>query len=220
MIGAKSLIPREPKQESDRDGIERRYGAGRICKQPRHHLDTIPLTKRSMKNIRGIVWVFLTSMLAANTVTAGNFDLEIHCVPKRVDQNVKKASDGDANTTKEHWVYDVTIENRTFKDLTNLEVKYIIFFKQEQLGVKADATPRRQNGNFSIPALKPHEKKSFSTDAVELNKSNLVGNWIYSSGAKPNAQDTLVGLALRVYQNGAQFAEFANPSTLTRERWE
>jgi len=159
-------------------------------------------------------------MIAAQSSVAGNFDVEIHCTPKRVDQTMKKASDGGANETKEHWVYDVTIENRTFKDLTNLDLKYVIFFKQEQLGVKAAATPRQQSGSFSIDGLKPHEKKSFSTNPVELNKSNLVGEWIYRSGAKPNAQDTLVGLAVRVYQGGQQFAEFANPSTLLREKVE
>ena len=163
---------------------------------------------------------FWTAVWSTNVAIAGNFDVEIHCVPKRIDQTVKKASDGGANETKEHWVYDVTIENKTFKELTNIKLKYVIFFKQEQLGVKAAATPRQQSSSFSIDSLKPHEKKSFTTNPVELSKANLVGNWIYSSGAKPNAQDTLVGLALRVYQGEQQFAEFANPSTLLREKWE
>jgi hypothetical protein len=88
------------------------------------------------------------------------------------------------------------------------------------LGLKADPTKRQRNGSFSIDLLKPHEKKSFSTDPVELSKSNLVGHWHYESGAKPNAQGTLVGLAMRVYQGGQQFAEFANPSTLPREKVE
>ena len=86
------------------------------------------------------------------------------------------------------------------------------------MGVKAAATPRQQSGSFSIDDLKPHEKKSFSTNPVELNRSNLVGHWHYESAAKPNAQGTLVGLAVRVYQGGQQFAEFANPSTLLREK--
>ena len=86
--------------------------------------------------------------------------------------------------------------------------------------MKADPTKRQQNGSFSIDFLKPREKKSFSTNPIELNKSDLVGHWHYESGAKPNAQDTLVGLAVRVYQGGQQFAEFANPSTLLRERVE
>jgi hypothetical protein len=45
-------------------------------------------------------------------------------------------------------------------------------------------------------------------------------HWISSSGAKPNAQDTLLGPAVRVYQGRQQFAEFANPSTLLREKLE
>src|SRR5438874_11251190 len=159
-------------------------------------------------------------LLIANAVVAGNFDVEIHCIPKKVNEQVRKASDGGANVTKEHWTYEVTVENKTFKDLANLDVKYAVFFKQEQLGTKTAATPRHQNGTFTIPALKPHEKKSFTTDPVELSKSNLVGNWIYTSGAKPNAQDTLVGLAVRVHQNGQQFADYANPSTLSKEKWE
>lgn len=152
---------------------------------------------------------------------AGNFDVEIRCVAKPVSQTVNKGSgDGGTHETKEHWVYDVTVENKTFKDLANLDVNYVIFFTQEQLGVKAAPTKRQQKGSFSIDLLKAHQKTSFSTKPVELNKSNLVGEWIYRSGAKPNAQDKLVGLGVQVYQGGQLFAEFANPSTLLREKWE
>jgi hypothetical protein len=173
-----------------------------------------------MKQIGRIISGFIALLLAAPALIAGNSDVEIHCTPKKLNENVKKASDGGANTIKEHWTYEVTVENRTFKELGDLDVKYAIFFKQEQLGVKAPPTPRHQNGSFTISSLKPHEKKSFTTDAVELSKSNLVGNWIYSSGAKPNAQDTLAGLAIRIYQKGQQFAEYGNPSTILKEKWE
>lgn len=190
-----------------------------------------------MKNFRGIVSGLVVSFVAAHLSMAGNFDVEIHCVAKKVSEETKKPSGeakmgtdvygqpqlnvgGGINRTKENWVYDVTVENKTFKELAGLEVKYTIFFKQEKLGVKADPTPQHRNGNFTIASLKSHEKTSFTTDPVELKKSNLAGNYIYASGAKPNAQDTLVGLAVRVYQNGQQFAEYANPSTLTKEKWE
>jgi hypothetical protein len=162
----------------------------------------------------------LTAAWSANVAIGVNLDVEIHCLARRVDQTVKKASDGGANETKEHWIYDVTIENKTFKELTNLDLRYVIFFTQERLGVKADPTKRQQSGSFSIDSLKSREKKLFSTNQVELNKSNLVGHWHYESGAKPNAQDTLVGLGVRVYQGGQQCAEFANPSTLLREKVE
>ena len=57
----------------------------------------------------------VATAVAMNTAVAGNFDLDIHCVPRPANQTVEKASDGGANETKEHWVYDVTIENKTFK---------------------------------------------------------------------------------------------------------
>ena len=173
-----------------------------------------------MKFISGVLSFVVVLMITARSSVAGNFDVDIHCTPKRIDQTVKRASDGGANETKEHWVYDVTIENKTFKELANLDLTYVIFFKQEPLGVKAAPRPRQQSGSFSIDSLKSHEKKLLTTNPVELNKSNLVGHWHYESGAKPNAQDTLVGLAVRVYQGGQQFAEFANPSALLREKVE
>jgi hypothetical protein len=71
---------------------------------------------------------------STNVAIAGNFDVEIHCFPKRVDQTVKKASDGGANETKERRIYDVTIENKTFKELSNLDLKYVVFFTQERFG--------------------------------------------------------------------------------------
>jgi hypothetical protein len=147
-------------------------------------------------------------------------DVEIHCVPKRVDQDVKQAGDGGAAVTKEHWIYEVTIENKTFKPLSDLELKYVIFFTKEHLGTKANAASSRQNGSWSIGSLQSHEKRTVTTEPVELAKAHLVGNWRYSSGAKPNANDALVGLRVRLMQNGQQFAEYANPSTLLKESWE
>ncbi len=160
-------------------------------------------------------------LAVAPASVASNFDVEIRCVAKPIDQTVNKGpGDGGVNETKEHWIYDVTAENKTFKDLANLDVKYVIFFTQEQLGVKAVPTKRQQRGSFAIDLLRGHQKKVFSTNPVELKKSNIVGAWIYTDGAKPNAQDKLAGLAVRVYQGGQLFAEFANPSTLLREEWE
>jgi hypothetical protein len=169
-------------------------------------------------------------------IEAANSDVEIHCVAKKVNEQTRKAAQGSkvvvqegsvnivagggTNRTKENWVYDLTIENKTFKELDGVEVKYAIFFNKEKLGVKAAPTAEHQNGTITIPVLKPHEKQSFSTDSIELDKANLVGEWHYVNGAKPGAHDTLVGLVVRIFQNGQPFAEYANPTTLLREKWE
>ena len=84
----------------------------------------------------------------AGEMRGADSDVEIHCVPKRVDQDVKQAGDGGAAVTKEHWIYEVTIENKTFKPLSDLELKYVIFSTKEHLGTKTNAASSRQNGIF------------------------------------------------------------------------
>lgn len=94
----------------------------------------------------------------------------------------------------------------------------MIFYKTEQLGSKAPAQQRHQSGTFSIDALTPHQKKSFITNSVELNKSHLTGHWYFSGGERIKAEDTLAGVW--VYQGGQIIGEYANPSLLMKEQWQ
>ena len=170
-----------------------------------------------MKTSLRLFLSLLFSAACASSLRAADSDLEIHSVPLKIDATATKSSEGEANHTKEHWVYQITIENKDFHDLTGLQVEYVILYTREKLGEKASAKPERKTGTFSIPTLKSRDKLTLKTEAVELNKANLVGNYIYSSGAKPNAQDALVGVVLHVKQNGQIFAQFANPSSLSKE---
>jgi hypothetical protein len=177
--------------------------------------------------------IFLTVLvvLIAPALYGLSSDFDFRISAKMVDSATKKASGeakmgtdmygqphlnvgGGTNRTKEDWVYDVTIENKTFHDLAGLEVKYTIFFKQEKQGSKAEPIQQHQNGTFQIPAIRAHDKQAFTTDSVELKKSNLVGAYHYTNGGRIKAEDMLVGMAIRIYQNGQQLAEWANPSGL------
>jgi hypothetical protein len=165
----------------------------------------------------GIVWAVL--ILTVRTIFGALSDLEIHCAAKKIDEAVKGSSQSMAQS-KEHWRYDVTVENKTFKDMSGLEVKYITFYKPEELGTREEKKLQRQNGSFSIPVLKPHEKKSFSTNPVELKNAQLTNDYYYADGGRQAAHDRLEGLWVRVYQGGQQVGEYANPSTLMKEKWE
>ena len=174
-----------------------------------------------MKTTCKILFILVAMTSSENAIRAEISDVEIHCIPKKVDASGNQNSpSGSIMREKERWSYDVTIENKTFKDLSGLEMKYVIFFKQEKLGARDAATSRRQSGSLTIGSLKPHEKKSVTTNSVELDNAHLAPNYYYSDGGRQKAQDTLGGLWVRVYQNGQQLAEYANPSTLTRESWE
>ena len=167
-----------------------------------------------------IVGILALIVSAPDTVRGGNADLEIHVTPRGLDHNEKRQADGSATDAKEHWLYDVTIENKTFKELRDLEVNYIVFFTQEKFGSKDAPGLKRMKGKLSLPSLQPHEKKNLATEAVEITKHHLAGGWVYTSGAKPKADDALGGLWVRVMQGGQQFSEYANPSTLLKEKWE
>ena len=174
-----------------------------------------------MKTTCKILFILVAMTSSENAIRAEISDVEIHCIPKKVDASGNQNSpSGSIMREKERWSYDVTIENKTFKDLSGLEMKYVIFFKQEKLGGRDAATSRRQSGSLTIGSLKPHEKKSVTTNSVELDNAHLAPNYYYSDGGRQKAQDTLGGLWVRVYQNGQQLAEYANPTTLTRESWE
>jgi hypothetical protein len=174
-----------------------------------------------MKLIRFHVLAAIVAVAAATLVYAAISDVEIHCSPKRVDTSLPKNVGEDRTVSKEHWNYDVTVENKTFKSLTGIEVKYVIFYKTEELGSKAEPKTERVTGSNAIAELRPHEKKSFNTNSAELNKSHLTGHWYYSGGERIKAEDTLSGAWFRVYQNGQQIGEYANPSTLiTQQKWE
>lgn len=173
-----------------------------------------------MRHMTKILFL-LVGLVLPTLVQAGNLDVEMHCSPRKAGEKVDQGSGpGGKSVANEDWVYDFTIENKTFKDLANLEIKYVIFFNQEHLGKKEVPAASRQTGTATLPVLRSHEKKSLITDSVHLKKAHLVGAYYYPSGAKPNAQGTVTGLWVRIYQNGQQFAEFANPSTLTKEKWE
>ena len=107
-----------------------------------------------------ILLILLAIVFSVNCVLAEISDVEIHCIPKKVDASGNQNSpSGSIMRAKERWSYDVTIENKTFKDLSGLEMKYVIFFKHEKLGARDVAMPRRQSGSLTIGSLKTARKK-------------------------------------------------------------
>ena len=67
----------------------------------------------------------------ASEVRGGNADLEIHVQPKQTDQSGVKGWRGVASGPRSTGLGEITIENKGFKQLDGLEVRGIIFYKQE-----------------------------------------------------------------------------------------
>ena len=168
-----------------------------------------------------LAWAgFLVSSLVAQATESYSFGFTIQ--PKKLDGEIKNS--GDETVSNEHWAYNVTLENRCFRDVQNLEIKYIIFMKQDIPGEKTvigHITLKRKEGSTRIAAFKNNDKFSFTTESMEIRGTQLSGGYFWASGASPYSKDALKGLWLRVYAEGKQVAEYVNPPTLTsKEHWE
>jgi hypothetical protein len=173
-----------------------------------------------MKSVTIILCV-LTASVGNGLAQIGNQNLEIHCTARKLAEKTNPgAGEGGKAVTKQDWAYDIVIENKSFHDIPSLEVKYIIFFSQQHLGKKEAPQAKRKTGSISLPSLRSHEKKTVTTESAQLTKASLVGDYYFIDGAKIKVEDSLTGLWIRIYQNGQQFAEYANPSTLLKEKWE
>jgi len=176
-------------------------------------------------NIRHGFALYAAVMVMAQVVRAGDADLDITCQPRKFEDKIVAGKPSDEISKTQKWGYVVTVENKTFKPMADMEVKYIIFSKHEHLGIKGPARKQQDAGNYTIQQIAPNDKVTFNTSSVELTKTALVGAgstyYYFPNGAKPKAEDSLTGLWIRIYQNGTLFTEFANPPSLTsREKWE
>jgi hypothetical protein len=153
---------------------------------------------------------------------AADADVNITCEKKRAQAH-GEAKSGETKRT-EQWGYTVSVENEGFQDLTGLEVKYIIFYKHEELGIKGPPQKKTQTGSHTIDKIESMGKTSFDTGTVTLSKASIVGPTggysYFSNGAKPSVADTLTGLWVRIYKDGNLFAEYAYPAGLSSsESW-
>jgi hypothetical protein len=175
-----------------------------------------------MKIRSGYVLCAAVWMLAA-VARGGDADMDVTTQAKKIEDQVTGQKTDEVSKTQK-WGYSVTVENKTFHPLDNLEVKYMIFYKHEQLGIKGPPFKKHVNGTYTIKEVAPNDTTSFDTDAVELTRAALlgpVGGYTYFlNGAKPKVEDSLSGIWIRIYQNGTLFKEYANPSDLTeKEQW-
>ena len=171
-----------------------------------------------------VIFTFLHPFL--HQARAGESDLNITCEKKRMElRGGARNANSDVIKKSEQWGYTVSVENQGFSDLSNLQVKYIIYYKHEELGIKGPPQKKTKTGAYTIDKINSLDKTSFNTDSVTLKKASLVGPVggyeFFGNGAKPSVADTLDGLWVRIYKDGNLLGEFAYPAGLTSsETWQ
>jgi hypothetical protein len=152
---------------------------------------------------------------------ANNFGITV--ARKTADATVPKAvKSGEPLTEKTETVfYQVTVANTAFKPSAALKAKYIVFVERQEIGEKAGSEQiEKIKGSADVKELKPREKETFSTSEIKLKEKGVTGNYIYTSGGRIRAKDSLAGVWVKLYEGETEVAEYVNPTTLSnKHKW-
>jgi hypothetical protein len=122
-------------------------------------------------------------------------------------------------TKNQKWSYVVTMENKSFKDVSDIEIKYVMFSKSvatTRVTQNGREEFQRHEGSTTIKTLKNNDQVTFSTDGVMLKSVQLADGWTYVGGST-GAKGALRGLWLRVYVGGQMVSEFMDPPDLNNK---
>jgi hypothetical protein len=164
---------------------------------------------------------FIFTGLPARAALPGKVQI---AVVKTKGDTVRAGGKGEGSQAKttENISYTVTVKNTTFADLPALTVDYVLFVERPKLGEKKREEPRveRVTGSKKLEALPRQTPQVVTTDEVTLTTENLVGNYIYANGGRIKAEDSIIGVWVRVSQDGQIVGEYALPTTITKRGWE
>ena len=145
------------------------------------------------------------------------FDFNILAERKRFE--FERSGNAHTVTTKEKWGYKVTIENKTFKPMSGLELQYREFKFDDVL--RGATTIIGISGSVGLPPLETGQKFTFETTPVEVERLDLRPGWSYDDGAKAKVKDAMAGVWIRILSGSQIVFEWQTPTDLkTKAKWE
>ena len=171
-----------------------------------------------MKTHLVLLGVALVVFSGLGKVTAAPLSFNVNAERKRFD--VERSQTASTMTTKEKWGYNVVLENKSFQDLDNLEVKYRVFYLDDDRNSSSHKGKLKSSeGTAQIAALKNSAKFTFETTPVSLSESQLKDGWI-DGKKKAKAQDSVAGIWIKIFKNGEVAFEYAEPQSLkSKAEW-
>jgi hypothetical protein len=140
------------------------------------------------------------------------YSFDVTYTKKKLD-SVKQNSGPEVYTT-ETWNYKIDMRNKQPMELNDLRVDYWLFTKADE--GKGKGTARvKTSGSTTLASIKGASTTSFNTESVELNKTELKGNFIYIDGTRPRFSDAMGGIVIKVYdKNDKEVFKFATDDDL------
>lgn len=159
--------------------------------------------------------LFAVSLFCISTASAQLKDVEFTVTRQKLDEQKEREGGNTTITTKE-VCYKVTAQNRTFKAIPELKIKYMIFYEAPQPGSN-EVAEAFHKGVETVTNFEGHRSHIFETKPFKLTTEQLDAGWYYSSGARNKAKDRVVGIWIRAYSGDDLVGEYINPTTLSRK---
>ena len=129
---------------------------------------------------------------------------------------------GVEQQTSQKWTGTLRVENTSSKPSPELQAKYIVFVKRQELAQKAGPDKiDLVKGEAKITPLKKGEIFSLDTAEIVLRQQLLSANYQYSNGGQTKASDTVAGVWVRLFAGTVLLADYSNPETVKAKfKWE
>ncbi len=144
-------------------------------------------------------------------------DVSFTASRKRLDYS-KERNGVNTVVEEKEIVYTVKATSKSFRDLTDVVIKYNILYEEEEHGSTDKPKVQQLTGKKVFPLMLTNKAVEFDTDAITLSQAKLASNWYFETGASRRAKDRVVGLWFRAFDSeGKLIGEYINPSTLDRK---
>ncbi|MFA7345567.1 MAG: hypothetical protein WC003_14800 [Terrimicrobiaceae bacterium] len=171
-----------------------------------------------MKNL-----LVLSAAIALALIPATSLALdEIRMLPTPVKlASTRGNTKSNTNVESKDIAYSVKVTSSSFKELTDVTVKYNIFYEVVELGSTGEPDIQCRSGSHTIPSLLTNKAVEFETDPIKLEKASLDAGWYFANGASARARDKVVGVWFKAFDSaGKQIGEYTNPSSVaTKRKW-
>src|SRR6478736_1111406 len=147
-----------------------------------------------MKRVFNLVVAGAASLILSGAVHAEPANFTVTSTKKRFD--VERRESVSTKFSNEKWGYSIIIENKSFKNLQDLNVEYRQYLVDDV--VKGEPTLKAIPGSIKIGNLPNTAKFKFDTEPVSIEKKELKANWYYANGGKEKVKDNVAGFWLKI----------------------
>jgi len=164
----------------------------------------------------------LKAWAAANPPKLGPDAIQLQFSRVKVSTEKEEQSGGAVTAYKDQWGYNLTLANRTSRELGDVRAEYILFVKQDLGPGSKEKDPgfRRVKQMTKSDPIPIHGNVSFRTETVTSYRYVLAPGWVWSGSTNKPIRDTLHGMWLRIYVGNELIVEKITPEDLSKtEKW-